>query len=116
MAATGLGSFIQYAVMPPVLLLNRLQMAITAPEKYGVVAVGCELMQFWTTIEEDMLPIPVANHALAGSSSADLVSAVDFQVNLNVCLKESLPVFSLLKRTDGRRMFREAQTISTIVV
>jgi len=80
MAGTGLGSFIQYAVMPPVLLLNRLQMAITAPEKYGVVAVGCELMQFWTTIEEDMLPIPVANHALAGSSSADLVSAVDFQV------------------------------------
>lgn len=66
--------------MPPVLLLNRLQMAITAPEKYGVVTVGCELMQFWTTIEEDMLPIPVANHALAGSSTADVLAAADFQV------------------------------------
>eukprot|EP00976_Prorocentrum_cordatum_P090489 1188148-Prorocentrum_minimum.AAC.8 len=79
MAGTGIGSFIQYAVMPPVLLLNRLQMAITAPEKYGVVSVGCEIMQFWTTIEEDMLPIPVANHALAGSSTADVLAAADFQ-------------------------------------
>eukprot|EP00238_Polyblepharides_amylifera_P000531 CAMPEP_0196570814 /NCGR_PEP_ID=MMETSP1081-20130531/994_1 /TAXON_ID=36882 /ORGANISM="Pyramimonas amylifera, Strain CCMP720" /LENGTH=224 /DNA_ID=CAMNT_0041887485 /DNA_START=88 /DNA_END=762 /DNA_ORIENTATION=- len=66
--------------MPSVMLLNRVQMAIDAPEKYGVVAVGCEIMQYFSSIQEDMLPIPVSNHALAGSSTTDLVSGVDYQV------------------------------------
>lgn len=74
------GNFLQNLVMPTVMVVNRMQMALDAPEKYGVVAVGCELMQWYTTIEEEMLPIPVANHALAGSSSQDLINGIFYQV------------------------------------
>jgi len=76
----GMGQFLQNFVMPSVMAVNRLQMAIDAPEKYGVVAVGCELLQWYTSIEDDMEPIPVANHALAGSSTADLLGGISYQV------------------------------------
>ena len=75
-----MGQFLQNFVMPSVMAVNRLQMAIDAPEKYGVVAVGCELLQWYTSIEDDMEPIPVANHALAGSSTADLLGGISYQV------------------------------------
>lgn len=75
-----MAGLLQNVVMPTVMLVNRVQMALDAPEKYGVVTVGCELMQWFTTIEEEMLPIPVANHALAGSSVQDVVNGVSYQV------------------------------------
>jgi hypothetical protein len=77
---SGMGAFLQNFVMPSVMAVNRLQMAIDAPEKYGVVAVGCELLQWYTSIEDDMEPIPVANHALAGSSTSDLLGGISYQV------------------------------------
>jgi hypothetical protein len=89
------GSFLQNFVMPSVMAVNRLQMAIDAPPKYGVVAVGCELLQWYTSIEDDMEPIPVANHALAGSSTADLIAGIPYQVRPTPILSRAVQVIEL---------------------
>ncbi|MDA0710475.1 MAG: GDSL-type esterase/lipase family protein [bacterium] len=47
------------------------------PEKGGIVCTGSSIMRQWTTLAEDMAPMPVINRAFGGSQTWEVLQYMD---------------------------------------
>jgi hypothetical protein len=47
-----------------------------APERGGIVFTGSSIFQFWTHLTDQMAPLPVLNHAIAGTVTQDMIDRI----------------------------------------
>lgn len=47
------------------------------PQSEGILFVGSSIFQFWTHLNEQMVPLPVLNRAVAGSVTQDMLDRMD---------------------------------------
>jgi lysophospholipase L1-like esterase len=51
--------------------------AQTGPEQQGIVFVGSSIFRYWTHLTDQMAPLPVLNHAIAGAVTQDMLNRID---------------------------------------
>lgn len=49
----------------------------TPPPQQGILFIGSSIFRQWTTVAEDMAPLPVFNRAFGGSRTADILNHMD---------------------------------------